>query len=275
MSRRDQPPDPALHLDFAVIAAQEQYIRGVLQGLGVRGIDVDDLSQDVLLGAWKSMQAGRFRPQDGKPLQTALRVWLYGICFNQASHYHQRAFRHREVPMAEPWHVMREPSVSDEDDRAARLVVESIRALPPRSRKILSLVAMGHEMNEIAKELGISVSATHSRLRKARKRLAALLARGGPPTRRGPTPKHELGHRDAIRTHTRVERVVVEVRVSEAKNLLRIPKRVTEDDLQELIDAGFEVSEDIWGEPIAKAPGAPWFSDAAYELAKLRFRRDR
>ncbi|XXT21510.1 hypothetical protein WME94_08095 [Sorangium sp. So ce429] len=48
-----------------------------------------------------------------------------------------------------------------------------------------------------------------------------------------------------------------------------------EADLQELRAAGFEVSADPWGEPIVRAPGAPWFGDAAFELARLPFRRRR
>lgn len=59
------------------------------------------------------------------------------------------------------------------------------------------------------------------------------------------------------------------------RNLLReqIPESVSEDDLEELRAAGYHVSTDIWGEPIARAPGELWSNPATYELARLRFER--
>lgn len=88
-------------------------------------------------------------------------------------------------------------------------------------------------------------------------------------------PPHELGCLDAIRVVTRTRIVKVRVTETVVVNDLQIPVVVTEADLQELRVAGFEVSADPWGEPIAKAPGAPWFGDAGFELARLRLRRDR
>ncbi|WP_438035914.1 hypothetical protein [Sorangium sp. So ce204] len=42
---------PARALNIAEIAAQEPLIRSALRGLGVRAIDLDDVCQDVVLGA--------------------------------------------------------------------------------------------------------------------------------------------------------------------------------------------------------------------------------
>ncbi|AUX37091.1 uncharacterized protein SOCE836_093110 [Sorangium cellulosum] len=50
----------------------------MLRGLGVRAIDLDDVTQDMLLGAWTSAQAQRYRPcVDATPPRT-LRAWLEG-----------------------------------------------------------------------------------------------------------------------------------------------------------------------------------------------------
>ena len=88
-------------------------------------------------------------------------------------------------------------------------------------------------------------------------------------------PPHELGCRDAIRVVRRTRRVMVTIVEYVTVNLLKIPDVVTEGHLRELRTAGFEISTDPSGQPIAKAPGAPWFGDAAFELARMRFRRDR
>ncbi|WP_438006177.1 hypothetical protein WME89_47470 [Sorangium sp. So ce321] len=65
--------------------------------------------------------------------------------------------------------------------------------------------------------------------------------------------------------------VVVVLEETWTRNLLRIPERVTERHLREFRRAGFEVDTDVFGRPIAKAPGAPWFNSAAFEIARWRF----
>ncbi|WP_437815630.1 hypothetical protein [Sorangium sp. So ce1078] len=52
---------PARVLTIAEIAAQEPHILSVLRGLGVPAVDIDDVIQDVMLGACTSAQAGRYR----------------------------------------------------------------------------------------------------------------------------------------------------------------------------------------------------------------------
>ncbi|WP_437671558.1 hypothetical protein [Sorangium sp. So ce131] len=95
-------------------------------------------------------------------------------------------------------------------------------------------------------------------------------------------PKHKLGlPKGALvtryKTHKRKVRlmngrtVVLVFEETWTRNLLRIPERVTERHLRELRRAGFDLWTDVFGRPIAKAPGAPWFNDAAFEIARWRF----
>ena len=85
------------------IVAQEPFIRTVLRGLGVPAVDLNDVQQDVVLGAWMSSQAGRYRPDRTREPLDALKRWLFGVCRFHCTHYHERAFRRREVPVFDPW----------------------------------------------------------------------------------------------------------------------------------------------------------------------------
>ncbi|XXX76939.1 RNA polymerase sigma factor [Sorangium sp. So ce134] len=171
---------PARVLTIAEIAEQTPYIRGALQGLGVSAVDLDDVTQDVLFGAWTSSQAGRYCPDPSRDPDLALKRWLLGVCFNTSSHYRERAYRRREVPVADPW-----AAASDERVDAGRLgerldaahAFADIFSLPFWAREVLVLAALGYGSTEIGRMLGISVNTAASRLRLARKRLGAKLRR--------------------------------------------------------------------------------------------------
>jgi RNA polymerase sigma-70 factor (ECF subfamily) len=65
--RRDEPfaERPAVHVDAKDLLAQMPGVRRFLRFIRVRGSDVPDVAQSVLIGAWKSMKAGRYRPFPG------------------------------------------------------------------------------------------------------------------------------------------------------------------------------------------------------------------
>ncbi|AUX45892.1 uncharacterized protein SOCE26_073920 [Sorangium cellulosum] len=95
-------------------------------------------------------------------------------------------------------------------------------------------------------------------------------------------PKHELGlPKGALVTRHKVHRRKVRLMNGRTiglvfhetwtRNLLRIPDCVTDRHLRELGRAGLELATDIFGNPIAKAPGAPWFNGADFEIARWRF----
>ncbi|WP_438002683.1 sigma-70 family RNA polymerase sigma factor [Sorangium sp. So ce321] len=182
MSRRGRFVGPARVLTIAELTAQTPYLRGVLQGLGVRAVDLDDVVQDVMLGAWTSSQAGRYCPDPSRDPDLALKRWLFGVAFNTASHYRERAFRRYEVPVADPWPAGSEERVDagqlgERIDAAEALMV--IAAMPLWAREVLVLAALGHGQTKLAELLNIPLGTAGSRLRIARKRFAAKLKRGG------------------------------------------------------------------------------------------------
>ncbi|MGK4007899.1 sigma-70 family RNA polymerase sigma factor [Sorangium sp. So ce1036] len=179
MSRRGHRAGPARVLSIAEIAEQAPFIRGVLRGLGVRAVDVDDVCQDVMTGAWTSSEAGRYRPDPARDARDAIQRWLFGVCLNYASHYRDRAFRRREVLVAEPWSVASEPrDTADPGDRLdAECALLGMWELPFWAREVLILAALGHGPTEIAAKLGIPLGTASSRMRLARTRLARKLRR--------------------------------------------------------------------------------------------------
>lgn len=171
---------PARVLSITEIVAQEPFIRSVLRGLGVRATDVDDVTQDVVLGAWTSAQARRYRPDPAREPLDALRRWLFGVCRFHCTHYHERAFRRREVPVDDPWAATGEERVDpghvgERIDAAEALM--AIVGMPLWAREVLVLAALGHGGAEIADILGIPLGTAGSRLRLARARLARKLRR--------------------------------------------------------------------------------------------------
>jgi RNA polymerase sigma-70 factor (ECF subfamily) len=171
---------PARVLSIAEIAEQAPFIRSVLRGLGVPAVDLSDVQQDVVVGAWTSSQAGRYRPSPGREPMDALRRWLFGVCAFTCTHNHERAFRRREVPVDDPWAATGEERVDPwhvgERIDAAKALME-IAGMPVWAREVLVLAALGHGGTEIASILRIPLGTAGSRLRLARARLARRLRR--------------------------------------------------------------------------------------------------
>ncbi|WP_236644420.1 sigma factor [Sorangium cellulosum] len=69
-----QPPHPAVHLDAAALLAHRPLIRATLRARGVLPANLDDLTQETVLGAWRSIRAGRFRPSPEQAPGDALRA---------------------------------------------------------------------------------------------------------------------------------------------------------------------------------------------------------
>ncbi|WP_438037051.1 RNA polymerase sigma factor [Sorangium sp. So ce204] len=180
MSAWGHQAGPARVLNIAEIVAQEPFIRTVLRGLGVPVVDLGDVVQDVVLGAWMSSQAGRYRPDRTREPLDALKRWLFGVCRFHCTHYHERAFRRREVPVFDPWAATGEERVDpghvgERIDAGTALM--AIAGMPLWAREVLVLAALGHGGTEIADILRIPLGTAGSRLRLARARLARKLRR--------------------------------------------------------------------------------------------------
>ena len=96
----------------------------------------------------------------------------------QASHYRNRAYRRREVPTLDPESHATFVEPSPEQRIAARGLLDAVQGLRPELRDVLGRAALGLEMHEIARELGIPQGTVATRLRRARRLFARAITRG-------------------------------------------------------------------------------------------------
>ncbi|WP_437767152.1 RNA polymerase sigma factor [Sorangium sp. So ce281] len=161
-------------------------LRHLLLKYGVPRQDVADVLQEVMLGAWTSIEVqARYRPEPGGEPRRALWVWLWSIAWHEASHYRGRAFRRREVCMADPLTAIPEPIIEDDPvDRLGALEgFLTIGRLPHHLRAVLRLAGIGLGPTELAGLLGVPVPTAASRLRRGRQLLGQMLTRASARTR--------------------------------------------------------------------------------------------
>lgn len=142
-----------------------------LRALGVDEAAVDDAVQDVFIVVHRKL--GQF---EGR---SALSTWIYGIARRVASQYRRR----RRVD-GDPARLAREvePGPSPREDverrQAARLVMELLAELDEDKREVFVLMELEQLPAPVVAELlGIPVNTAYSRLRLARARFEAALAR--------------------------------------------------------------------------------------------------
>jgi RNA polymerase sigma-70 factor (ECF subfamily) len=142
-----------------------------LRALGVHEADVADASQQVFLvlnanlARWNRVASPR--------------ALVYGICLRVASDYRRRAHRRYERLFASPPDVASGgPSPEDQVDRRRELVRldAALNELPPLQREVFVLFEMEElDMSEVAQAVGCPLFTAYSRLRAARKAIAARL----------------------------------------------------------------------------------------------------
>ncbi|WP_437765665.1 sigma-70 family RNA polymerase sigma factor [Sorangium sp. So ce764] len=172
-----QPAHPAVYLEAAALLEQRPFIRSALRARGVCVADLDDVTQETVLGAFCSMRAGRFRPSPDQPPGDALRAWLAAVALRQASHHRDKAHRRHEVPAVDPDRLSALAAPSPEERIVARGLLRAFHCLRAELREVLALTAAGLTMREIAAELAIPRPTVATRLRLARRLFARSLSR--------------------------------------------------------------------------------------------------
>jgi RNA polymerase sigma-70 factor, ECF subfamily len=135
--------------------------------------DARDVVQEAYLRAWKGI--GKFRGD------AAFSTWLYRITANTASSHVHRRRRQRAEPFEEgfePADARAEEQVFQGAESAETLdrISHALDGLPAKLRSVVVLkdvYDLAHE--DIADELGISVSAAKVRLHRARRKLRDVL----------------------------------------------------------------------------------------------------
>ena len=173
MSPRRRPEDVAdpitTYLDEAPLLAQAPFVRALLRAMGIPRQDEDDLIQEIVMGAWRSITNGRLLIHPDVPLEPALRSWLYGITWRQVRHYRERAHRRREMLVAEPFGHERVLftlyAPAPDGPFAAREILAALDRIPAKYREPLILHHLeGFDAAEIAEILGIPENTARSRI---------------------------------------------------------------------------------------------------------------
>ncbi|WP_437654705.1 sigma-70 family RNA polymerase sigma factor [Sorangium sp. So ce1182] len=145
---------------------------------GVPQRDRADVEQGIIIGAWRSVERGMYRPDPADEPRKALRRWLWGIAWRKAGHYLGSAYVRRTVLNAQPFGLLHElagPSLHAQVE--ARETLEAIAELPLWQLKALLAVDEPVSLVQYAKARGMHPGTAASRLRIAREALALRLRR--------------------------------------------------------------------------------------------------
>jgi RNA polymerase sigma-70 factor (ECF subfamily) len=149
-----------------------QQIRNLVCRLGVPNCDIDEVTQDVVIKAWRNLRYFRF--------DSTFRTWVYTVTCNTVVDYHRRSARRASAET-----IGIEASDGARVDGVAELVVEHdlrgeivalLDVLSVAHRTVLVLHAEGFTDREAAQILGLSTKAFSSRLARARMSMRRLLS---------------------------------------------------------------------------------------------------
>jgi RNA polymerase sigma-70 factor (ECF subfamily) len=169
-------PDAAQQRAFLDLAAD---MRPALCSVALRIVkdeeDADDVVQDSYLRAWRALPGFR-----GDSL---LSTWLHSIVVNRALTHIASRRRHRhEVLPDDGSHdpvelrVSADPALAAESGADREELVAALGQLPRQSREVIVLREIhGLSHEEIARSVGISVTASKVRLHRARLRLRQVV----------------------------------------------------------------------------------------------------
>jgi RNA polymerase sigma-70 factor (ECF subfamily) len=159
--------------DLRIFATEMDYVYRTLRRYGVRGVDAEDLTQEVFLVAWR-----RRSDFDGS---RPLRPWLAGIAFNLA-----RGRGRRQGPQAhevlDEARAAAEPTypteLEPESMDARALVLRGLAALPEQHRAVLILHDLdGVSVDTMAAQWSVPRFTLYTRLRRARLAFAKEIER--------------------------------------------------------------------------------------------------
>ncbi len=136
-----------------------------LQRLGVRGADLEDVMQEVLLVVHR-------RADSFDPSRARITTWLFGICLRVARGYQRRQQRRRESP-ADPPPEERYDAETPETELgrrdAQRRLLAALDAMSIEKRAAFVLFELeGLSCDEIAELMSVPVGTVHSRIHAAR-----------------------------------------------------------------------------------------------------------
>ncbi|MGK3966020.1 sigma-70 family RNA polymerase sigma factor [Sorangium sp. So ce118] len=167
---------PSQRPPVEAIIAERSIILAVIIASGVPARDRDDVEQGIVLGAWRSVERGMYRPDPADEPRKALRRWLWGIAWRKTGHYLGSAYVRRTVLNGQPFGLLQELAGPNlEAQLQARETLETLAELPLWQFDALLAVDDPEPLTEYAQRRGMNPSTAASRLRIARASLSVLL----------------------------------------------------------------------------------------------------
>jgi RNA polymerase sigma-70 factor (ECF subfamily) len=146
------------------------FVWRVLRHLGVPPAGLDDAAQDVFVVVHRRLADFQGR--------SAERTWIYGITRRVAREHRERAARYALPPVEAVPSVGRGPHDQLVDKQAALEVARFLAELDDDKREVFLLAELEQlPAPNIAAMLDLGVNTVYSRLRLARERFAAFVAR--------------------------------------------------------------------------------------------------
>lgn len=156
----------------ALFKAESSYVWKTLKRLGVPERDLADIAHDVFMTVHR-----RFDDYDAS---RPVRPWLFGISYRTAARYRELARHSREV-MDDAVEAIDERPAADEQlaaHQARQLLERALEGLDLDQRAAFVMHDVdGFSVPEIATALGAPLNTIYSRLRLARERVKARVAR--------------------------------------------------------------------------------------------------
>lgn len=145
------------------------YVWRMLQRLGVRQADLEDVCHDVFLVAHR-----RFSEFDGR---VGVNAWLFGICLRLAANYRRRSRHRRDHSSAalDDASGLRAPTALEPDQQLLRRQAEArvqvvLGGMDLTKRAVFLMYEIeGLSCLQVAEQLGVPVGTVYSRLHAARR----------------------------------------------------------------------------------------------------------
>lgn len=147
-----------------IFEANVAFVWRTLRHFGVSEADVEDVCQEVFVVVHRKLSGFEGR--------SALRTWLYGICFRVAKDHRSRAYMRREIAVSEPPpHAAPATQETDYARAEARLVLDRILDMLDEDKRAVFVLyeIEGLPMREVAEVVGCPLQTAYSRLQAARK----------------------------------------------------------------------------------------------------------
>ncbi|MGK3982347.1 sigma-70 family RNA polymerase sigma factor [Sorangium sp. So ce136] len=159
-------------------------IRDNLRRLNVPECDRSDVMQEILLSAWRTVEAGGFHASERLPVKAAVRRWLFVVTWHHTTRYRERQ-RQWEKGCASYMHPAADGYMPPPFKRVeARLSLRGLELIEASLRDAVADSALGYTAVEIATGRGQNPNTIQHRVERGREQLRRVLRLKDAPTLR-------------------------------------------------------------------------------------------